>query len=94
MKPQPLDLPFPGGRDGPLGRTHGKKRVSKARAIPEETGSPCPFLADGDRSPAGKQKRADELRATVPTEVAAQVQGWVVSELAHSFCQWEGAKAR
>lgn len=75
-------------------RAPGKKRVSKAPASPDETGSSCPFFAEWDRSPEGKQKRADEVRATIPDEVAAQVQGWVVSELSHSFCQWEGSSAK
>jgi hypothetical protein len=75
-------------------RAPGKKRVPKAPAPPDESESSCPFFADWDRSPEGKQKRADEVRATIPGEIAAQVQGWFVSELSHSFCQWEGSSAK
>ena len=61
-------------------RTVGK-RLSNVETAPERTGSSCPFVAGWDHSPAGKQKRADTLRATIPPEVAAQVQGLIVLEL-------------
>jgi hypothetical protein len=58
-----------------------RKDVENTASGLEDTGSSCPFDAGYDRSPEGKQMRADELRATIPAEVAAQVRGLIVSEL-------------
>lgn len=55
--------------------------VAKTESTPTETESSCPLWAGWDRSQAACRKRADELRATIPAEVAEQVHGLIVSEL-------------
>lgn len=57
-----------------------RKRAHKSECPTANAGSSCPCCAGWDQSPAAEQKRAAELRATIPTEVAAQVQGLFVAE--------------
>lgn len=49
-----------------------------SKAETKASGDACPFFAGWDRSPEACQKRADAMRATIPSDVAEQVRGQLV----------------
>jgi hypothetical protein len=67
-------------------RTWEETCVESPAASDEEESS-CPFFADWDCSPAGKQKRADGLRATIPPDVATKVDGVAVADYTLCICK-------
>ena len=64
------------------------ENTSTTEAGLEQNGSSCSFCADWDGSPEARQKRADELRATIPAEVAGQVSGLIVADLGLCFAKF------